>query len=276
MKIANLLAVVLISAVTAFGVVKAVVPEQTAHKETAFERVMRTNTLRCGYIISEPFISIDLQSGQKSGLAVDYMAAIGKEIGLSIEWTEEVGWGSYDEGLKTGRYDVMCMPLWETGPRARSAIFTKPLYDSDMSMIARAEDSRLNKINDINANNIIVATVEGDLSHSLKAQHFPLAQENALPTGTDNGLYFTNIVTKKADAGFAFKYVIDNFNKTSDKKLKVVGNEPVQAYATALSVAHGETELKFMLDSTISTLIKSGQAAAIISKYPGVSLPSSK
>ena len=280
MKISEIALVVALSAVTAFAVGKYNSASTTvaAKQETAFERVMRTGTLRCGYIISPPFLAVDPATGAKSGLAIDYVNAIGKELNLKIEWAEEVGWGVFAEGLKAGRYDALCYPLWEAGQRARVALFTTPLYDSDLSMLSRADDARFKDgLKSINKTDIIMATVEGDISQALHAQKFPLTKELALPAGTDSGQYFMNIVTRKADVGPVFKYEMEKFNENSPVKLKIIGNnEPVQSFRTGLTVAQGEVNLKLMLDSAIHTLLRSGEAAAIIAKYPGVSVPSNR
>jgi len=280
MKVAQIVLVILLSAVTAFAVGRFAPPASTTAlvKETAYERVMRTGTIRCGYIISPPFLALDPKTGQKSGVAFDYVTAIGQELGLKITWAEEVTWGTFAEGLTTGRYDVMCMPLWESGGRAKAAIFTKPLYDSNISLIARADDTRFNSsLESANNKNTVIATVEGEISRTIRERRLPLTKELALPPGLDDGQYFMNIITHKADIGFAFQYVMEKFNEGSEKKLKIVGQDQVlQSYNTALTVAHGESDLKFMLDSAISTLIKSGQASTILSSYKGVSLPSSK
>ncbi|HOO50986.1 MAG TPA: hypothetical protein PLK94_06835, partial [Alphaproteobacteria bacterium] len=60
-------------------------------KETAYERVIRTGTLRCGYLTYPPLLMKDLKTGEMSGVAHDIMTEIGKRLSLDIEWTEEVG-----------------------------------------------------------------------------------------------------------------------------------------------------------------------------------------
>jgi len=54
-------------------------------KESAFDRVMRTKTLRCGYTIYPPFFSKDPNTGEFSGLFHDFTEQIGKELGIKIE-----------------------------------------------------------------------------------------------------------------------------------------------------------------------------------------------
>lgn len=277
MKFSQIVLVIALAAVTSFCVVRVAgdTASQESKKETAFDRVMRTQTLRCGYIVSPPFLAVDLKTGVKSGLAFDFVSALGKELDIKVDWVEEATWGTFQEGLKAGRYDAMCTPLWEAGTRAKMALYTKPLYDCNLSMVARADDARFDDgLKSLNNDNVTILTVEGDISGPLREKLYPLTKELALPPGTDDGQYFMNIATKKADVGFAFEYRMKVYNEASDVKLKPIGqNEPVRSYGSGLTVAHGEADLKFMLDSAINTVLKSGEAKEIISRYPGFSLP---
>lgn len=99
-----------------------------AHKENAYERVMRTGELRCGYAMSPPNLEVDPNSGELTGLERDIWDEIGKELDLKILWTEEVGWGNYIEGLRTGRYDAFCNQAWPTPARLKKYNYGGP-YD---------------------------------------------------------------------------------------------------------------------------------------------------
>ena len=63
--------------------------------------------MRCGYVSNPPSCIVDPNTGQLGGIFVDSIEAIGEELGIRIEWTEEVGFGSMIEGLVTGRYDAV-------------------------------------------------------------------------------------------------------------------------------------------------------------------------
>ena len=65
-------------------------PVLAAPSESAFDRVMRTNTLRCGYWNWAPLFSVDTATEQQSGIFYDLMAYIGPAMGLKVEWTKEV------------------------------------------------------------------------------------------------------------------------------------------------------------------------------------------
>ena len=87
-------------------------------KETAYERVLRTGTIRCGYGVGAPYVEMDPNTKKMKGFAVDVATAIAKRLNLNIEWTEEAGWGGIVPALNDGRVDLGCSSLWMTASTA--------------------------------------------------------------------------------------------------------------------------------------------------------------
>lgn len=83
-------------------------PAFAADKETAYDRIMKSGEIRCGYAISPPAMVQDPNTGEISGMDYDIWQEIGKELGVKIVWPEEAGWGNYITGLNSGRYDAFC------------------------------------------------------------------------------------------------------------------------------------------------------------------------
>lgn len=77
--------------------------------ESAYERVMRTQTIRCGYVVYPPAVIQDPNTGALSGIIYDVMQEAGNLLGLEIEWAEEVGWANTVETIRTGRTDAICV-----------------------------------------------------------------------------------------------------------------------------------------------------------------------
>lgn len=279
MKLSSLLLVVLLSTATAFGVSKYATPvgSETAKKETAFERVERTGTLRCGYILWMPFLAQDPGTKQMSGIVSDFINAITNELGWKVEWVEEVGWGTFQEGLKTGRYDAMCTPVYETGLRAKISLMTNALYNDGLYMFGRADDTRMDtSLESLNDPSITLAMVEGEaVSIAIKKNIFPRAKLLETPQMMDQGQYLMTVATGKADAGFASPYAVYKYNEGSGGKIKLVGGKPVSVYGNTIAVKPGEYDLKFALDSAINALMKNGTAKRIIEahKQEGFLLP---
>jgi len=91
-------------------------------KETAYERVMRTKTLRCAYSVWRPFFSKDPNTGEISGVVPELFDKAAQDLGLKIEYTEEVNPAQMFEGFSTNRYDCHLRPCccnFQPGRRRR-------------------------------------------------------------------------------------------------------------------------------------------------------------
>jgi hypothetical protein len=65
---------------------------RAARKETSFERIQRTQTIRVSYAPYAPNVMVDPNTRQMSGIFYDIVNLIGQYLGMKIQWTEEVGW----------------------------------------------------------------------------------------------------------------------------------------------------------------------------------------
>jgi ABC-type amino acid transport substrate-binding protein len=271
MKLPQLLLVILLSVTAAYATAfyfnaRGAAP---AVRESAFERVMRTKTIRCGYVVNPPYLLKDPNTGAMSGLAYEYVGAIAHELGLQVEWAEETGWGSFHEGLNGNRYDVMCVPVWQSGARAKIALLTIPLYYNSMYAFARTDDNRFDQNLDA-ANNpdIRVSVMDGDITQAIKQMRFPLAQEVAVTQINGSAEEFMNVATNKADIIFDIPEQLDRFNANATQRLKTAGGgQPVRLFGNVLAVKQGEFALKAMLDSTIESINTDGTAPQIVKKY---------
>ncbi|MGE4352429.1 MAG: substrate-binding periplasmic protein, partial [Bdellovibrionales bacterium] len=189
MKLLHLLIVMILAAATAFAVGKYMGPksEQTAaHKETAFERVIRTNTLRCGYIQYAPFLLKDASSGKMTGLVADIMDYYTQKTGINIEWAEEFTFGNWIMALQSNRIDAVCMTIWPDVAMTRVVSFIKPFFYLDMIPIVRADEIRFgDDINEFNREGLILGALEGDSGEHFARAAFPKAKIDTVPPSSD-------------------------------------------------------------------------------------------
>ncbi len=237
-------------------------------KETTFERVMRTQTIRCGYIVWPPWLVKDPNSGQMSGITYDYMAALGDALHLKVEWAEEVGMGDFMVGLATGRIDAMCL-IWSAAKRAREVDFTAPLFYNALYAYARVDDSRfdmaLEKINDPK---VTVATIDGEMSGIIAASDFPNAKTFQLQQSASSAERFIAVATKKADVVLTDPSNFSGFNANNPGKMRrVQAAYPVRVLASSLAIAQGQDKFRQMLNTAISELHDSGKIDKILTKH---------
>src|ERR1700733_12800080 len=110
MKFTHIFLVVILSAATAFGTVMAL-PSATgtspnAPKESTYDRIKRTGTIRCGYTTWNPLFYIDPKTNEKTGIFHDIMEEAGARLGVKIVWQEEIGWASITESGRNGSVDM--------------------------------------------------------------------------------------------------------------------------------------------------------------------------
>lgn len=236
-------------------------------KESTFDRVMRTNTIRCGYVLYEPFVRKNPNTGAFSGIAVDLMSEIGKLLNLKIEWQEEVGWATTIEGLKTNRYDVMCVGFWRQSLEAKYVYYTQPFSYSKVNVIARTDDHRFDHdLALINQPNIRIATSDGELAAAIAQRDYPLAKLQSLPNMSDPSQLLENIATHKADVTFIDDAIFATYRKHNPDKLRRLDTPPVRIFQNTLAFPQDE-KLKSLLDTAVIELVENGQMNRILNQY---------
>ncbi len=266
-----------VAAPTAAIVAKTVEATPYHPAETAYERVCRTKRLRCGYGLWEPGMSRDLKTGQLKGIFHDYLLAIGRHTGLTIEFTEEIGWGDYPAALNSGRIDAMCFGAWPKATLATEVIFTKPTYYLPVYAYVRANDSRFDSAPEkINTPAVTISTMDAELSSELALSQFPQARTLSVPQMSPAGTLLLNVATGKADITFTDAWTGAVFMQANPDKLKVLPmKRPLRLFGHTIPVARGEDLLANMLDVATDEIMSTGEFESIVANYatvPGVLL----
>lgn len=279
MKLTHLALVVALSAVTAFAVGKYAAPstQQMQTKETAFERVLRTNTLRCGYVTHAPLIIKDPQTGEMSGLIADMMDYFTRKTGVKVEWSEEVTFGNWVMAIQSGRIDGVCTTIWPDVSFARVAKFTKPFFFLDMLPVVRADETRFGiDANEFNKETVSIGVLEGDSLEALSRVAFPKAQIVALPPNSDASILLQSLVDKKVDMVPWDRNSVYQFDKGNPGKVKLLHTkEPIRLIPSEFVVGANETALADMLDELIDDMLNNGEMERILTKWeptPGIFL----
>ncbi len=243
--------------------------------KSTFDRVMATNTIRCGYIVYPPQLSKDANSGTLSGLAYDIVEQMGKDMGVKIAWVEEVGPGTMLEGLQANRYDMVCNPLWATTPRVRIAAYTAPLFFTAVNAYGRNDDYRFDgKLELANAPAVTVATIDGGTAAQIAGEDYPLAKLDSLPEMTDFSHLLLEVQTGKADLTFseAAQFAVFSVNNPGTLR-NLTPEKPVRLVANAFPVRGDETRLLAAINTALTNLRYSGFVDRTLSRYepaPGV------
>ncbi|MBY0357040.1 MAG: transporter substrate-binding domain-containing protein [Candidatus Obscuribacterales bacterium] len=244
--------------------------KQTSTEGSVYDRVIKQGSIRCGYVIYNPGCLKDPNTGKLSGIGVETLELAAKNLGLKVEWTEEVGWGSMIEGLQTNRYDMVVTPVWTNANRARQIDFSKPLFFSPIFAYAKTGNKDISgkDIKAFNSPASTIATVDGETAEIIVREDFPQAKVVSLPQLSDISQMLLTVSSGKADITFVEPAVAAAFLKTNPGAIEPLkSSTPVRVFPNSWMFRRGQLEFKDMIDTALEQLINSGAVNKIISKY---------
>lgn len=237
---------------------------------SVYERVMQSGKIRCGYIIDPPGCRKDPNTKKLSGIGVETIELLGKNLGLKIEWAEELDWGSMIQGLETGRYDIIATPIWPNSARVRVADFTRPLYFSPVFAYAKKSSSllRLSKLDMLNSPKYTIASIDGATPEVIAREDFPKARLLSLPQQCEISQLVLTVSSGKADATFVEPAVVAAYEKHNPGIIeRIPSARPVRVFPDCWAIKRGQMEFKSMIDNALNQLINSGALDKLIDKY---------
>jgi len=269
MKSGGIVIAVILSAIVAFAVARFTPPVSATHQETAYERVMRTGTIRCGYALWNPSLLKDPNTGKFSGIIYDYVEALGQALNLKIDWTEEVSWGDFPAALDSGRVDAMCAGVWPSSKRSRTIDYVKPIYFVPFMAYARADDTRFdNRLELLNGPDYTLTMTDGETSSIVAYADFPNSKKVELPQLTEVSVNFLNVANNKADAYLNDLISFYEFNDHNPGKLKIIpAARPLRLFGVAIAVPREQEGFRRMLDNATVELLQNGIVEKIVHKY---------
>lgn len=275
----TILLVVVVALVVSFVGVK-IFSNEVSQNQNLLAKVLDKGEIRVGYVIYPPGMIKDANTGKLSGIFHDALEEAGKNLGLKINWVEEVGWGTMIEGLNSGRYDMIGSAVWPTATRAKNVDFTIPLNYGVIGVYVRSDDNRFANLDKINSESVTLATIDGEISSFVAKEVFPQAKVLSLPQDTQISLVLLNVTTRKADVAFVEPAVAEEFLANNPNTIKNIAKEnPIRAYGNTWVVSKNESAFKNMLDVAIQELQNNGKIDELVeqySKYPGSFYPVSK
>lgn len=233
--------------------------------------IFSRGTLRVGYVSYPPGCIKDPNTGELSGVFVDVLEEAAENLGLKVEWTEEVGWGTMIEGLKADRYDLIGSPVWANSTRASKVDFTHPLFYSGIGAYVRSNDARFDEsLNGIDSKDLRIATIDGEMSDIIASQDFQNAEKVSLPQLSDNSQLLLNVVDGKADVAFVEPYIAGLFLKSHPGSLKnITFDQPLRVFPNCMMLRQENIALRRALDVAIMELINVGRVNELLEKYAG-------
>ncbi len=236
-------------------------------KETAYERVMRTKTIRCGYGgIWPPYFDMNPNTKTLSGLNKELSDRVAQILGLKIEY-QEVSFANKVTDLQMGKIDAMC----GDGPWILTSItaqdYTKPFYYAGVFLYGRATETRFKNLSDFDKEDVKFVGIDGDLGVELAQLNFSHAKLVSLPSITDPRQMLMDIATNKSDVTITDPAAAESFMKAQPSKIKLLFEKPVAIYGAGFGVAKGEQELLNTLNAAVEAARNTGAIEPLLDKY---------
>lgn len=240
-----------------------------AHADALYDRVIKSGKIRASYATYPPLLIRDPNTKKFSGIGYDVLELAAKRLGLKLEMTEEVTWGTMIEGLRTNRYDIIACPVWANATRARAADFSKPLCYSAIYAYTKAGDKRLDaSLKDLNSPKYKVATIDGEMADMIASMDYPKTKRFSLPQMADASGLLLSVSTGKADITFTEPSLYYFFSKHNPNAVQnITPQKPLRIFPNVFMFNVGEEKFKCMLNTAIDEISNSGELDRIITKY---------
>lgn len=241
-------------------------------KESAYDRVLRTGVIRCGYINYPPHVIVDPATKVMSGISHDIIEEAARVLGLKVEWTEEVGWANTVETLRTGRVDAICTSFWQNPVEGKYVGFTIPMFYSAVGAYVKADNKFLKSdLSNVNDSAVRISASDGAISFFIAQQDYPKATVVSLPNMTDETQMLMEVDSGKADITFIETYLGEKFIKANPGSLKnLTPQKPVRLFGDTFAIPMDDVKFKSMIDSALIPMIEGGTVDKIIKKYEEV------
>ncbi len=256
-------------ALTAAGCKQDADGSASAAGDSAFDRIVNQQTLRAGFVIYPPSMTIAAGTGAKGGIMHDVMAALAANAHLTLNYVEELQWATMIQSVDDGRVDVVVSGIWPSSTRALHADFTRPVYFSAVHAYTRADDTRFDgNLAAANTPSVTIATLDGELSSLIAASDFPAAKTASLPQSQDVAQLLLQLTTRRADITFVEAAVAAAYLQKNPGTLRrVKGIGPVRVFPNTFLVKKGAGKLLGFLNVAIEELDNSGFIAEVLAKY---------
>lgn len=235
-------------------------PAFAVEKESAYDRVLKTGTLRCAYGVWEPGVMRDPNTGKFSGLIYDLVQEMGKALNLKIEYNLEVDWASIHTALQAGKADAHCAGVWATPARGRQLAFSDPISFLPAVAFVKAGDKRFdNNMDLVNSPDITIAIIDDDVSAEIAAQDYPKAKTFSIPQLSPVEGLMLAVATGKADITFDGPNRFEAFSRTNPGKIRMVPTpRPIRIFPNSIAVDIHEQELQDMLNTALHQMQDNG------------------
>jgi ABC-type amino acid transport substrate-binding protein len=221
-----------------------------------------------GYGVFPPYSGEDPTTGNVSGVSVDIVNEIGRQLGVEVEW-RRFNWSTMAADLRRGDIDLLADAVFQTPARGREMTFTEPYaYFAIGIGIVRKGDKRFKEFDELNDRAVTVAVGQGFAEETFVKARVPNSTLLSIPSNQDTAAPVNAVLTGRADIAIinledARRVIAAN---PEGVELRWIDNPP--AYVPAgFAVRFGDQNGANFLNVSLRNLRATGVIQAISEKH---------
>jgi len=198
-------------AVLTFAVVRKQPATDSASGQT-LPRVLRNQELHVGYLVFDPCVIKDPESGKLSGTFIDSVEYIAEQLKAKPVY-HETNLANFSSGLQSGQYDLCIGPTFRTIPRATSVVFCRPLtYIGNAAVVRKGEAAKYDTLEKLAATKPRISVLQGQAMEEFLRRRFPNSKLLSL-SGGDLTAPLNAVAAGQADIGFMNVVTVTRYAK---------------------------------------------------------------
>ena len=227
-------------------------------QSSTYEKIIKAGKIRVGYISYQPSFIVN-PDGSYAGIFYETIEKIGENLGLEIEYAEEVTWDGMIESVKTGRVDMVCTGIWPTTQRGKHVDFATPSFYSVVKAYTYAGNTKFdNDLSKINSPDVTISTIDGEMTSIIAEMDFPKAKKSTVTQLTGVSQTLLEIKSKKADVTFVEPAIALEFASKNPNTIKEVkGVKPLRVFPNSMMLPKEQEDFKSTLNIATKELMPS-------------------
>jgi len=211
----------------------------------------------------------DPQTNELTGFDIDLGNAIGKELGVKIDW-QEVSFEQMASALQTGRVDVIMSGMSDTPERQEIMDFADYLTSGAQFFIQNKREGEFKTLTDFCGK-----TIGASRRTSFPAEVAAWSEENCVKAGKPAIKFIgtegsadarTQLRQARIDAAVQGSETLPYIMKLEPDTYKVIG-EPITAQYQGIAFPKKETQLRDAVAGALKRLVADGTYTKIVEKY---------
>jgi len=218
-------------------------------KSSVYDHVFKTKTLRCGYLLWEPYLMKDLKTGQMSGITYDYINAVMARSGIKVDWNTEILPDQIVPSVATGKTDMFCVPCSPLPEFEKQVAFIGSFGKLPYFVYTNAKK----KLDDEALKTARFSVVDGYIPATGTAEVYPNAKITSLPQTTSPAELYDQIKFGKADAIMNEHLSASLYMKNNPGVIERHGDKPVMMKTMTFPAPKDDVKWKDFINAELDT-----------------------